>query len=324
LVFAFYLKFSLELPFSPVYDKFEHIPEEFMIILTRPTSIKQQSNGKFTLLFDLDFSLDTHYQIDLSGLKNSNTGVVQVDVHALILNNINNTNPVSLNFEEVVYNNVFPAGGTLAVEVPPTINPRYIFLSSGAQSGTAILYVCGYPLLSASASSLQGSQTLLQEIENNTAGTVTNLSQQQNADNLVPASSLFALVGGYFYLPGTGWIRNRMGGNPLAYDIVKPSAGNSAILDANVRIFSLELSLSNNAIQAAAGQNLIQILDGTNPIVKANPAIPTTASSGFGSTRIARVVFKNGYVMNGGSLNLNLQNALTGGAVSVNGEYGPI
>lgn len=295
-----------------------------MIVLTRPTSIKQQSNSKYTLLFDIDFSLDTDYQIDLSGLKNANVGVTSVDVQALILNNINNTNPVSLNFEEVVYNNVFPAGGTLAVEVPPTINPRLLFLTSGAATGQAILYVCGYPLLSASASSLQGSQTLLQEIENNTAGTVTNLSQQNNADNLTPATGLFTLSANYLYLPGTGWVRNRQGGNPIAFDVLTPPAGNSAILAANFRIFSLDLSLSNNASQAAAGQNLIQILDGGNPIAKANPAIPTAAASGFGSTELVKLRFKNGYVMTGGTLNLNLQNALTGGAVSVNGEYGPI
>ena len=294
-----------------------------MIVLTRPTSIKQQSNGKFTLLFDIDFTKDTNYQIDLSGLKSFRPALT-VDVQALILNNINNTNPVSLSYEDIVYNNVFPAGGTQAVEVPPTINPRLIFLTSGAANGTAILYVLGYPLLSASASSLTASQTLLQEIENNTAGTVTNLSQQNNADNLAPASALFALTGNYLYLPGTGWVRKRMGGQPLAYDIATPPAGNSVIENVNYRIFSLSVFISSNAIQAAAVNNLIQILDGATSILKANPFIPTAVGTSFADREIGKVSFKNGYVMTGGTLNLNLQNALTGGAVWVNGEYGPI
>ena len=95
------------------------------------------------------------------------------------------------------------------------------------------------------------------------------------------------------------------------------AAGSTTITTENTGLlYRAQIHIAGNSTLAAAGNNKIQILNGTDVVAEINPYIPAAVTAG--TAMIFNCVFESG-VSYGGGLTLSIATAFATGGVEVNG-----
>lgn len=258
-----------------------------MQILTEPSAILEQvlPDGKkgHVLRFDLDFSIDNQFNIKLRYLTVSGQQIPFI-ARSLQINNTDNLNPISVVYDTVLqYPHLAIAGQISVAQLPFIQKVPDIQFSGTVQAGLTVpIFISDFAMSPASYGTAGSAVTVTNTVPVNINNPPIPVNQQ-NPKSSYPFSGIVA-------------------------------AGDTELLAADHTIYNIELWVSGDAIQAAAGDNLIEILDGAAPIAVAKPYIPA-ASLGQIAVKILEWKSEGGYVMQNGSLNISLANALTGGNV---------
>lgn len=258
-----------------------------MQILTEPTAILEQilPDGKkgHVLRFDLDFSVDNQFNVKLRYLSVSGQQIPFI-ARSLQINNTDNTNPISVIYDEVLqYPHLAIAGQISVAQLPFIQKVPDIQFTGTIQSGLTVpIFISDFAMSPASYGTAGSAVTVTNTVPVN-INNAPILVNQQNPKFSYPFSGIVA-------------------------------AGDTELLAADHTIYEIRLWVSGDAIQSAAGDNLIEIVDGSSPIAVAKPYIPA-ASLGQIDRQILAWTLAGGYVMQNGSLSISLANALTGGNV---------
>ncbi len=272
-------------------------------VLSQPTAVAEMllpdgSKG-WLLRFDLDFSAFASYKIKLRYFQYSGEQI-KFTPRSIQINNSSNANSVNVVYDNSIqYPHLAIAGQISIAQVPFLKNLSDILLTSTIAAGLIIsVYISDYPMSPDSIGQSGSAVTVVNTVPVNI----------ENAPDV--------------YVTNTPTVILQSGAVPLPFSGIT-AAGLTALLAVNKLIFSIDLWASGDAIQAAAGDNLITVYDGTAtgvPILEAKPNFPA-ASLGQIAFKIGKIVIPSGYQMVNGALNINLTTALTGGNIYGNVVY---
>ncbi len=278
------------------------------------------SKGK-VLFTTIDFSESAAFECDfryfsVSGPRTSFTP------RSITIDNSNNAASVSVTVDsEIKYPHVATPGQIRTFQIPYSDAPSSVLFSSTlAGSSTPVNIYFFDSVLQPDASGSVGSNV-----------TVTNASIPVEivdpalvapADGINPATALPTDSLGFVYIGGNTWDRKREETQVFPFSGIV-AAGDTAILPAgNFRVFGVSLYVSGDAV--AAGDNEIDVLDGSAIILKSRPNIPATAIATLSDRRFFEWQSRMGYVMTGNQLNLNIGTALTAGNIYGFVNYGAV
>ena len=295
---------------SQIITKFE--------VYHKPSSIPGKKGPAMAFVSDvLDFSVANPYLLDLSSLNQQD---VFLEVQTIELDNTNNPNQVTLVYSrEIQLTRIFPASVIQAYTVPGVVNPRYISVSNAQNSGTAKIYLYGYPVPDSASINISGSSSTLDEIASNTADTVSNLPNGANQDGNDPADLLLTFANPILWT-GSSFERKRVNRTPFNGSGITATTG--SLLAVGNRLFDFEAWLSGDASIAAAGDNLITLYDGSVVVAVGKPYIPASGLNTLTDRPVMRFSCQDGYVVQTG-LTISLASALASGNLYFNGSAGP-
>ena len=269
-----------------------------MILLTEPNAIVDQTlpdgSTGHVLRFDLDFLNDSQFDIKLRYFSTSGQQI-KFTPRSLAINNTNNSNPVSVVYDNFLQFPHLANSGMIEVAQMPMIAsvPDIVLSSVQAASSTPVqVFLSDFPMNPATFGSTGSAVVVTNTVPVNINGQPI-LVNVNNIPNVV---------------------RNNAGRNNTPFSGIT-AAGSTALINANTIIYGVKVYLSGDSIMAAAGDNLIEITDGATVIGVCKPSLPAASSGVLGGVHVLDLPFPGGYQMVNGSLNINLATALTGGNV---------
>lgn len=269
-----------------------------MILLTEPNAIVDQTlpdgSTGHVLRFDLDFLNDSQFDIKLRYFSTSGQQI-KFTPRSLAINNTNNSNPVSVVYDNFLQFPHLANSGMIEVAQMPMIAsvPDIVLSSVQAASSTPVqVFLSDFPMNPATFGSTGSAVVVTNTVPVNINGQPI-LVNVNNIPNVV---------------------RNNAGRNNTPFSGIT-AAGSTALINANTIIYGVKVYLSGDSIMAAAGDNLIEITDGATVIGVCKPSLPAASSGVLGGVQVLDLPFPGGYTMVNGSLNINLGTALTGGNV---------
>lgn len=218
---------------------------------------------------------------------------------SITIDNSNNANSVSVIVDdEIQYPHVAQPGQIRTFQIPYSTEPGSIVFTSTQASVSTVVPVYFFDTVMTPDSTGQTGSAVT--VEN----TVPVIISSSDATLDV---SITGQTGSLSVVQGTPT-------NPLPFNTIT-AAGSTSLLAVNKVIKSIQLWAAGGTIQGVAGLNLIQFLDGAKNIANFQPSIPAAALSSL-AFELGTVHFPDGgYQMTGGDLYINLQTALTGGAL---------
>ncbi len=269
-----------------------------MILLTEPNAIVDQTlpdgSTGHVLRFDLDFLNDSQFNIKLRYFSVSGQQI-KFTPRSLAINNTNNSNPVSVVYDNFLQFPHLANSGMIEVAQMPMIAsvPDIVFSSVQATVSTPVqVFLSDFPMNPASFGVTGSSVVVTNTVPVNINGQPISVNVN-NIPNVV---------------------RENAGRNNTPFSGIT-AAGSTELLSADTTIYGVKVYLSGDSIIGTAGDNLIEITDGTTVIGVCKPYIPAASAGALGGVEVLDLPFPGGYTMVNGSLNINLGTALTGGNV---------